>query len=140
MQKEAFFPRAIVFQTDQFLVAQDCEIPIPGFFILSSKRGIQSMSEFTPSEEKEFAALLVRVRRGMRDVLGIQEVYFFQNEDSEHGFHVWLFPRHDWMEPFGRKIESVKPIMHHARGHLKNEVTFYEVEEAIQKMKVYFNN
>lgn len=29
----------------------------------------------------------------MKEELNIENVYFFQNEDSEHGFHVRIFPR-----------------------------------------------
>ncbi len=50
----------------------------------------------------------------MREVNGCDEVYLFQNEDSQHGFHLWLFPRYGWMDQYGRKIQSVRPIMEYA--------------------------
>jgi len=75
----------------------------------------------------------------MKEVLKIKDVYFFQNEDSEHGFHLWLFPRLDWMEKFGRKIESVRPIMEYARDNMNNENDLRQVLQAVQQLKSFFN-
>ena len=76
----------------------------------------------------------------MRDVLKIEEVYFFQNEDTEHGFHLWIFPRHKWMEKFGRKIQSVRPIMNYAKENNLNDNSLKVVKENAEKMRVYLNS
>ena len=108
------FPSEIVFETKLFRIAQDWEIPIAGFFILSSIRKIRSLSEFTDAESLEFISLLRKLRLGMHEELKIKDVYLFQNEDTKHGFHFWIFPRHNRMEPLGRKIQSVRTIMDYA--------------------------
>ena len=110
------FPDEVILTTDNFIVAQDWEVPIAGFFILSSKRKIRSIAEFTDDEAKEFGVLIKKVRGGMLETLGINDVYFFQNEDSVHDFHLWMFPRYEWMKKFGIKIESVRPIMQYAQN------------------------
>ncbi len=132
------FPNEIILETENFIVAQDWEVPIVGFFILSTKRKIRSISELTPDEALEFGPLLVKVRKAMQEVLGIDTVYVFQNEDTAHGFHVWLFPRHQWMEQFGYKIQSVRPIMEHSQNQTITDALLLEVRTAVQEMQKHF--
>ena len=133
------FPNENILTTQLFNIAQDWEVPIPGFFIIAPLRKMVSISEFTDPEAAEFMDLIRRVRIGMRDVLRIKYVYFFQNEDSEHGFHFWIFPRHQWMEKFGRKIESVRPIMQFAKGHMVSDEVFLEVRRCVADMREYLS-
>lgn len=133
------FPEQTVISTDFFQVAQDWEIPIPGFLVIASVRKTRSISELNDAELIELVALQRSLRRGMNDVLGIKDVYFFQNEDSDHGFHIWIFPRHAWMERFGRKIQSVRPIMEYAVASMSTEQVFAEVHDAVAKMRGYFS-
>ncbi len=135
MKDKILFPNENIITTDLFNVNQDWEVPIPGFFIIAPLRKLKSIDEFTDEEANEFINLIRKVRKGMRDILKIEEVYFFHNEDSKHGFHLWIFPRHKWMEKFGRKIESVKPIMNYAKENMLSDDVFKEVRENVKKMK-----
>lgn len=139
MQDKILFPNEHIITTKLFNVGQDWEVPIPGFFIIKPLRNIKAIDEFTDEEAAEFINLIREVRKGMRDVLKIKEVYFFQNEDTEHGFHLWVFPRHKWMEKFGRKIQSVRPIMDYAKENMLSDNVFTEVKESIKKMKEYLS-
>ena len=124
----------IIFENQNYVVNQDWEVPIPGFFIVAPKKKIRSITEFSEEEAREFIGIVKRVRQGM-DAIGIKDVYLFQNEDSEHGFHLWMFPRYDWMERFGRKIQSVRPIMEYAQKELTSESAKEEVYQTVKKMK-----
>lgn len=125
-----------IFKSQYFDVHQDYEIPIPGFLILSSRRHIQSVDEFTSEEQADFIAFLVRVRLAMRQALGIATVYLVQEEDTSHHFHVWIFSRYDWMaKQFGTKIESLRPIMEYARKHMKTKENLEKVDSAVEKVK-----
>ena len=73
----------------------------------------------------------------MKKVLGIKDVYLFQNEDSKHNFHLWIFPRHKWMEKFGRKIQSVRPITEYAEKNMTKDGNIREVKDAVKQMKEY---
>ncbi len=124
-------------ETDNFTVGQDWEVPICGFLILAAKNNnVKSITEFNTEMQHEFMSLIVKVRKLMDEILQIEEVYFFQNEDTEHGFHVWIFPRHTWMDRFGRKIESVRPIMNFAKENLWTEDNIKNIEDAINKLKL----
>lgn len=133
------FPDQVILENDYFKVSQDWEIPIPAFFIISVKREVFSLADFTSEELNEFIQIAAKVRRAMKEIFKIKDVYFFQNEDSEHGFHLWLFPRFDWMEKFGRKIESVRPIMEYARNNMNTKDDIQQVLQAVQQLKSFFN-
>ena len=135
--KTYLFPSGEIIDTSFFNIHQDRETPIPGFFIIELKRKANSISEFSNSEAEEFIYLLKRLRKGMSDILKIKEVYLFQNEDSKHGFHLWVFPRLDWMDDFGRKIQSVRPIMDYAEKNLASKKVISEVKRYVKEMKKY---
>ena len=113
---------------------------IPGFFIIAPLRKLKSIDQFTDEEASEFISLIRKVRKGMREILKIEEVYFFQNEDTGHGFHLGVFPRHEWMEKFGRKIQSVRPIMNYAKDNMVSDDVFKEVKEDVKKMKEFMSD
>jgi diadenosine tetraphosphate (Ap4A) HIT family hydrolase len=137
---KTLFPDEVILRTDRFIVAQDSEVPIKGFYIIASVQPRRSILDFNDREIIELARLQKLIRECMRTLLGILDVYFFQNEDSGHGFHVWIFPRHPWMDKIaGRKIQSVRPIMEHAIRHMSNEV-FEEIRAANNRMRDYLEH
>jgi diadenosine tetraphosphate (Ap4A) HIT family hydrolase len=137
MEDKILFPKEKIIEGDYFEINQDWEVPIVGFFILAPKRKIRSISEFNENESKEFMDLLIKVRKGMKEVLNIDDVYLFQNEDTKHNFHLWIFPRHAWMEEFGRKIQSVGPIMNYAVEKNSTKEKCKEVKDAAEKIRQY---
>jgi len=135
--KKLLFPDATIIITKHFDIHQDWEVPISGFFIIASKRKISSIVDFNKKEVQEFSELLYKLRKGMKDILKIENVYLFQREDSRGGFHLWIFPRLSWMKKFGRKIESIRPIIDYAKEKMVNEKTRKEIEDMVKKMKNY---
>ena len=45
-----------------------------------------------------------------------------------------VFPRHDWINAFDNKIESVRKIIDYAKLNLNNEENMEEVRRRIKKM------
>lgn len=140
MANKMLFPEENIVTTNLFNINQDWKVPIPGFFIIAPLRKMKSISEFTDAEAVEFMNLIRKIRKGMKDVLKIEEVYLFQNEDTEYSFHLWIFPRYDWMEKFGRKIQSVRPIMDYAKENMLSDGVFKTVRDYVQKMKKYMSD
>ena len=140
MPKKILFPNENIITTNLFNVGQDWEIPIPGFFIIAPLRKLKSIDEFSDEEAIEFINLIRKIREGMRNILKIENVYLFQNEDTEHGFHLWMFPRYQWMEKFGRKIQSVRPIMNHAKENMLSENILKTVRESVIEMKKFMSD
>ena len=126
----------IICTTNSFIVNQDREVPIPGFFIIASKDNTKTkITDFSDQETIELTMLQKKVRDLMEKVLGIKVVYFFQNEDSKHGFHIWCFPRHEWMKEFGYKIESVRTIMKYAEQNMFTDENLKFVKVYCDKMR-----
>lgn len=86
----------------------------------------------TEEEKLDYITVLSKIRAAQRKALGIEHVYYFYNEDTTHHFHTWLVPRYDWMYQFGRSVESVRPVLLHARNHMNSEGNINTVMEAIQ--------
>lgn len=127
-----------IIKSEHFDLHQDYGTPIPGFLILSSKRHIQSIDEFTESEQIDFIKTLCRARKALRQTLGIKTTYLFQDEDTSYHFHIWIFPRYNWMnEKFGSRIQSIHPIIEYARKELRTQDNVAAVEKAVKKLKKY---
>jgi diadenosine tetraphosphate (Ap4A) HIT family hydrolase len=138
MADKNLFPDDKVIVTEHFDVHQDWEVPIPGFFIIAARRKIQSVADFTEEETAEFIRLLHMLRKGMKEILNIKYIYLFQAEDTSHElFHIWIFPRHAWMERFGRKVQSLRPIINYSKEHMVNDTVFREVKDAVKQMNDY---
>ncbi|PFA63916.1 diadenosine tetraphosphate hydrolase [Bacillus sp. AFS015802] len=124
----------VVYETEYFHAHQDVAYPIRGLIILASKRHIKSFDELNENEKIDYITILSRIRQAQRDVLGIEFVYYFYNEDTTHHFHTWMVPRYEWMYEFGRSVESVRPVLLHARNEMNVEENIREVMEAIQAL------
>ncbi|WP_445486626.1 HIT family protein [Niallia sp. 03133] len=129
----------VITETEYFHAHQDVAYPIEGLVILASKRHIKCLDELTEEEMTEYILLLTKIRKAQREVLGIEYVYYFYNEDTSHHFHTWMVPRYEWMNVFGRSIESVRPALLHARNNRNMEKHVKKVENAIGKLKKELN-
>ena len=135
---EKLFPNDKVIVTQYFDIHQDWDVPIPAFFIIASTKGRVSIDEFNDEEVEEFFTLLRKLRKGMRKVLGIETVCLFQNEGTHHRlFHLWVFPRYEWMDRFGAKVESIRPVINYAKENMANTDVSREVNDAVQKIGDY---
>lgn len=121
----------VVVETEHFHAHQDVAYPIPGLIILASKRHLKSLDELTEAERLDYITILSKIRKAQREVLGIESVYYFYNEDTTHHFHTWMVPRYKWMYEFGRSVESVRPVLLHARNEMNDEANVRNVRQAI---------
>ncbi|MEZ0482306.1 HIT family protein [Planococcus sp. SSTMD024] len=121
----------VVVETEHFHAHQDVAYPIPGLIILASKRHLKSLDELTEEERLDYIAILSEIRKAQRDILGIESVYYFYNEDTTHHFHTWMVPRYEWMYEFGRSVESLRPVLLHARTEMNDKTNLRNVRRAI---------
>ncbi|MBP2241555.1 diadenosine tetraphosphate (Ap4A) HIT family hydrolase [Cytobacillus eiseniae] len=129
----------VVIETEYFHAHQDVAYPIKGLVILASKRHIKCLDELTEEERIDYINILSKIREAQREVLGIEHVYYFYNEDTTHHFHTWMVPRYEWMYKFGRSIESVRPVLLHARNVMNNHDNITEVRKAIRLLAAKLN-
>lgn len=116
----------VISETDYFHAHQDVAYPIKGLVIVASKRHVKGLDELTEEEQKDYITLISKIRKAQREVLGIEYVYYFYNEDTTHHFHLWMVPRYEWMYEFGRSVESVRPVLLHAKKERKDHAEVLE--------------
>ncbi|WP_144554402.1 HIT family protein [Bacillus sp. X1(2014)] len=129
----------VVYETEYFHAHQDVAYPIKGLIIIASKRHITCLDELTEAEKTDYINILTKIRKAQREVLGIEHVYYFYNEDTTHHFHIWMVPRYEWMYQFGRSVESVRPVLLHARNEMNHDENLQEVLEAIKQLTIELN-
>ncbi|UGB33070.1 HIT family protein [Metabacillus sp. B2-18] len=130
----------VVIETEFFHAHQDVAYPIKGLVILASKRHIKCLDELTEDERMDYITILSRIRKAQRETLGIEHIYYFYNEDTTHHFHTWMVPRYEWMYEFGRSVESVRPVLLHARNNMNSEENVKEVITAISALRESLSN
>lgn len=120
-------PGGIIKETENFFIQQDLEIPLKGFLIIASKKHIKSITQLTFYEVTELTNLLYKSRLALSKISDINEVVIIQEERSNH-FHVWLFPKYDWMnELFENSLTDIRKIMQYIKLNMKNEKNIKEV-------------
>jgi diadenosine tetraphosphate (Ap4A) HIT family hydrolase len=124
-----------IIETAHFNAHQDVAYSVPGLVILSSNRHFLCLDEMTDEEAEDYLQLMRRIRAVQRQTLGIEQAYYFYNEDTTHHFHLWMLPRYDWMKSFGRSVESVRPVLLYAREHMSDTANLERVAEDIEKLK-----
>jgi diadenosine tetraphosphate (Ap4A) HIT family hydrolase len=129
----------VIIETEYFHAHQDVAYPIEGLVILASKRHVKCLDELIDEERLDYINVMTRIREAQRGVLGIEYVYYFYNEDTTHHFHTWMVPRYDWMKEFGRSVESVRPVLLHARNHKNTVENNQRVMSAIEALKNALN-
>lgn len=129
----------VVYESEHFHVHQDVAYPIKGLMIVASKRHVKCLDELTEEEKFDYINVLSKIRQAQREVLGIKYVYYFYNEDTTHHFHTWMVPRYEWMYEFGRSVESVRPILLHAKNQMNHKENMQEVMAAIDSLTKELN-
>lgn len=129
----------IIYKTENFVLAQDAEVPLKGFLIIQSKKHTNTIIDFNKKEQNELIELIYKTRIALKELNICKEVTIVQEERSKH-FHIWLFPYYDWMkERFGKGIKYLRDINDYV---IKNvtEKDKEEVLKTIKKLKKYLND
>lgn len=130
----------VIYESNNFHVHQDVAYPIRGLVILASKRHFYCMDELSEEEQLEYISLIHKIRSEQRTRLGIEKVYYFYNEDTTHHFHLWMVPRYEWMKQFGSSVESLRPVLIHARKLMNDEENMKTVIQGINELREGLNN
>tara|TARA_Y100000310_G_scaffold332510_1_gene408231 strand:- start:1910 stop:2401 length:492 start_codon:yes stop_codon:yes gene_type:complete len=137
--KETNTEGGLIYKSKYFEVRQDFEIPIPAFFVISSKRHIIGFADFNEKEKKEFIDLLCNLRKGMRDILKIKYSQLLFREEvieskiNPSHFHVAILPKYSWMNKHNTSLKS----MEFARKNMKTKANLKKIEQANTKIKRY---
>lgn len=127
----------IIYETENFILAQDAEVPISGFLVIQTRKHLNSVINLSKKEREELMELVYETRAVLEKLNICKEIRIVQEERSKH-FHVWLFPYHEWMkEKFGKGIQYLRDI----NKYVIQNATQKDIEEVIstnEKIKRYF--
>ncbi len=131
-------PGDIIYKGNAVVLVADPVVPVPGFYVINTKRHIRSLSELDNTERQELVNLAAHAEKAIKS-LGDNEITLVQEERSSH-FHLWIFPNYDWMtEKYGKGITYLRDIFTYAKENATDE-TKQEVLAAIEKVRAYFIN
>jgi diadenosine tetraphosphate (Ap4A) HIT family hydrolase len=139
-REKGAFNTGNIYKSEYFDVHQDLETPIPGFLIISSRRHIKSIDEFTDSEQLDFIKTITLARKAQRQILSIEHIIMVQEEISKHHFHVWLFPQYDWMDNIGGRVSAISTIMNYAKESMKTIEILESIEIMNHKLISFFES
>ncbi len=132
---EIEIPGGVIYDGNAVVLGADPEVPIPGFLIISSKRHVTSFSQYTKEERLEIGEVLYYAEKALKDLKIADELTIVQEERSKH-FHIWIFPKYDWMvEKFGQGISYLRDIAKYAKDHAtdKEKESIVKIVDDVRK-------
>ena len=132
-------PCGIAYENERFTLAQDWELPIDGFMIVSPKRHIEKLSELSRDERIEMFDIVDRTIKILRenDVCENFDVIF--EERADRHLYVWIMPRHEWMMEICEDIiDNVKVVCDYAKENFRNDKVYERISEISEMVREGF--
>lgn len=136
---EFTLPCGIAYENERFILSQDWELPIQGFFIVSPKRCVDKFSMLNKEEKIEMFDIVDRTIKVLKDN-NICDNFnvIFEEKDNIH-FHVWIMPRYQWMSDLvGGITKNIGAIFEYAKNNLRNEENYNKINEITLLVKNTF--
>lgn len=129
----------ILFKNENFVIAQDFELPIDGFIIISTVRHISKYNELTESEQIDLTKIVNKTLKILEEN-NVAAEYNIILEEKDCHFHIWLMPRHKWMkEKFGNVLKNIKAIQDYSMENLRTEENLAKIEQTCKLLKRELN-
>lgn len=125
----------IIKEANDFLIAQDIEVPIPGLIAIGSKTHITSISEFSEMQLKELFNLIQQTVNSLKNILGLDTVNCFYIDTPSYHFHFSILPIYDWMKQYGSSLSATSDIFKHAKKHMTTEENMLEIKRVNNLLK-----
>ena len=138
---EFSLPCGIAYENERFIISQDWELPIKGFFVINPKRCVEKLNELTREERTEMFDLLDKTIVILREnnICDRFDV-IFEEKENRH-FHIWIMPRYEWMkELVGDIIANIDQVFNYAKSNFRNEDTYKEIKRITEVVKRNFEN
>ena len=126
---EFSLPCGMAYENERFTLSQDWELPIEGFFVVTPKRCVECFSELSSDEQHEMFDIVNKTIKILREN-NICERFnvLFEEKENRH-LHVWIMPRHEWMEQFGSITKHIDDIFNYAKDNFRNEDVYKRINE-----------
>lgn len=127
---EFTLPCGMAYENERFTLAQDWELPIQGFFVLSPKRCIEKFSELTEQERIEAYELINKTITILRENNICDRFNVLFEEKANRHFHIWIMPRHQWMEEVAEDhIDHIGKIFAYAKENFRTDDNYEKINK-----------
>ena len=133
-------PCGMAYENERFTLSQDQELPIQGFLIVSPKKHIEKLEELTKDERNEMFDIVDKALKILRknNICDRFDIIF---EEKEHRhLHVWIMPRHRWMEEICDDIiDNIGVVCEYAKKNLRTTENYEQINNITTIVKNEFN-
>lgn len=129
-------PCGIAYENERFILSQDWEVPILGFFIVSPKKHIEKLEELTKNERDEMFDIVDKTIKILREnnICDRFDIIFEEREDKHS--HVWIIPRYAWMnEICDRIIKNIGTILEYAKKNFRTRDVYEQINQITKIVK-----
>ena len=129
-------PCGMAYENERFTLSQDWELPIEGFMVVSPKRCVEKFDDLTEEERIEAFAITHKTINILRENNICDRFNIVFEEKENRHFHIWIMPRHKWMEDLvGDIIDHIGEIFAYAKTNFRNEETYNRIQEITNIVK-----
>lgn len=126
----------IIYETDNFILAQDFSRPIKGFIVISAKRHVITYDELTCEERTELAELLFKTQKALKNLKVCDFFNIYLSEYKGGHFHLQILPRYKWMEDErGTIIGNLNRGFNYAKENLNSKENLKQISMTIINLK-----
>lgn len=132
-------PCGIAYENGRFTLAQDWELPIDGFMIVSPKRHIEKLSELSRDERIEMFDIVDRTIKILRENGVCENFDVIFEERADRHLHVWIMPRHEWMMEICEDIiDNVGVVCEFAKERFRTDEVYERIAEVSEIVREGF--
>ena len=133
-------PCGIAYENEKFIVSQDWELPIVGFFIVSPKKHIEKLEELTAIERNEMFDIVDKIIKILRKNNICERFNVIFEEKKNKHFHTWILPRYEWMYKENNNIiDNIGAIRDYAIKNFKVKEIFEDIRKVTNVVKDEFD-
>lgn len=137
---EFSLPCGMAYENERFTLSQDWELPIEGFMIVSPKRCVEKFADLSQEERIEMLEITHKTICILREHNICDRFDIIFEEKENRHLHVWIMPRHKWMEDLvGDIIDHIGTIFDYAKSNFRNEETYKRIKEITNIVKDNWN-
>lgn len=138
---EFSLPCGIIYENENFILSQDRELPIIGFFIISPKKHFECLNDLSTEERNEMFWIINKTIKILKKNNICDEFNVIFEEKEKRHFHVWIMPRHERMSKICNNItQNIGLIFDYAKKNFRTEDIYNKINEAVDIIKVYLSS
>ena len=130
LNHEFELPCGIAYENERFILSQDWELPIQGFFVVAPKRCVEKFEELDKEERIEIFEIVDKTIKILRENNICDRFDVIFEEKANRHFHIWIMPRHKWMlDLVGSIIANIGKICEYAKDNMRNVENYNTIKE-----------